>query len=347
MQLKLKASPYLKSSASTACIMRDLLIGLLVLVITSLVNQYLLHGITYSMKALTMYMTAIIVALAVESVWAKIHKRSIKSMLETSFPFITPLLLTLTLPIGTPLYVVAVGSFFATFFGKLVYGGFGQNIFNPALVGRVVVHLSFASKLTTTLSGVDTIASATPLTMLKQTKLPTYTFSQLFFGMHEGALGETCIVMLIIVGVILAIRHVYDVRITLSYLAMASLLSLFYGLFNNAITSPFSFMVKSIMSGGLFLGAIFMATDPVTSPLSPLGKLIFGLSLAFLTMLIRFQANYPEGVMFSILIMNMLTPFIDHSITGQTSTKIKKQVLILFGFVMIYSLVIIGVALMK
>lgn len=332
MIIKMKrTTPAYRQPQSTATIMRDLLIAEGTLAIASIIMQIYRHNINYGLKALGMYVFAIMTAVITEGIWASIHQKPLKSIVTDSFCLNTPIIFTLTLPIGTPYYVVVIGAFIATFFGKLVYGGFGQNIFNPALVGRVVVHLSFASKLTNSLSFVDATTSPTPATALAKTNwfgtsAFHYSLSDLLFGMHDGALGEGLIILLVIIGIILALRHVYDPRITISYLGCVALFALVSALVLGI--HPCVNIARHLMLGGLMLGAILMATDPVTSPSSPLGKIIYGISLGFLTMLIRLKANYPEGVLFSILIMNMLTPWIDTLILGRTNQHLKKQLII-------------------
>lgn len=189
MNIKIqKTSPNYRQKLSTHRIMRDLTIGLLVIVAYSLFYQLTSQNSNiYFTKALMIYGVSIVTALVTEIVWALIHKENILEQLKNSFPLVTALIFALTLPIGTPLYVVAIGSFIAIFFGKLVYGGFGQNIFNPALVGRVVVHLAFGSTLTTSLpvNGIDIATKATPATMLAGTNWLggesfTYTLLDLF-----------------------------------------------------------------------------------------------------------------------------------------------------------------------
>ena len=146
-----RTSPNYRQKLSTTQIMNYLTVGLLVIVAWSLVSAMLNQGSDYLIKALLIYVVSIVAALATEAVWAYIHKSNIVDHMKTSFPLVTSIIFALTLPVGTPLYVVAIGSFCAIFLGKLVYGGFGQNIFNPALVGRVIVHLSYGAQLTTTL----------------------------------------------------------------------------------------------------------------------------------------------------------------------------------------------------
>lgn len=324
-----RTSPNYRQKLSTQKIMRDLTIGLLVIVAYSLFYQFTSQNTTdYVVKAALIYLVALGVAFATEIVWALIHKDNVVEHLKGSFPWVTAIIFALTLPIGTPLYVTAIGSFIAIFFGKLVYGGFGFNIFNPALVGRVVVHLAFGGQLTTTLSnGVDAIASATPAAALAATKWMgdgfSYKLMDLFMGNHGGALGETCIWLILLVGAVLAFRRVFDARIPVAYLGTVLVLSEVFALMNGL--DPLTYPLTHLCIGGVVFGAVIMATDPVTSPTSPLGKILFGIGLGFLTMIIRLKANYPEGVLFSILIMNMLTPWIDSLVLGRTNKNIGKQ----------------------
>ena len=328
-----RTSPNYKQKLSTHRIMRDLTIALIALVAYSLYYYYYNFATNDPLIHVALiYVVSLVVAFATEIVWALIHKSNILEHLKNSFPWVTAIILALTLPAGTPLYVVAIGSFISIFFGKLVYGGFGHNIFNPALVGRVVVHLAYGANLIAnipnTVNGVDIASKATPATMLAGTSWIggegfTYTLSDLFFGNHMGALGETCIVLILVLGVVLAIRKVFDARIPVAYLGTILVLSEVFALVNGL--DPISYPLIHLCLGGAVFGAVFMATDPVTSPTSPLGKIIYGICLGFLTMIIRLKANYPEGVLFSILLMNMLTPLIDSMILGRTNTRIAKQ----------------------
>ncbi|MCD8028831.1 MAG: RnfABCDGE type electron transport complex subunit D [Erysipelotrichaceae bacterium] len=325
-----RTSPNYRQKLSTQRIMRDLTIALLVIVAYTLFYYYNYLSNDPFIQVALMFVVSLVVAFATEIVWAYMHKQKIFDYLKSSFPWVTAIILVLTLPIGTPLYVVGVSSFVAIFLGKLVYGGFGQNIFNPALVGRVVAHLAFSSDLiaTATPSGVDVSSSATPITMMAATNWLggdsfTYSLSDLFFGSHTGALGETCVILLLVLGIVMILRKVIDARIPVSYLLTIVILSEVFAVINglDLLTYP----LYHLCLGGLMFGAFFMATDPVTSPTSPQGKIIYGVGLGFLTMIIRLKANYPEGVLFSILIMNMLTPLIDSLILGRTDTKIAQK----------------------
>lgn len=324
-----RTSPNYRQKLSTQRIMRDLTIGLLVIVAYSLFYQFTTNGSDYGIQAALIYVVSVVTALVTETVWALIHKSNILEHIKNSFPLVTSIIFALTLPIGTPLYVVAIGSFIAIFFGKLVYGGFGSNIFNPALVGRVVVHLAFGGSLTTTLStGSDAVSTATPAAMLAATKWMggsefSYKLMDLFLGNHGGTLGETCIWIILVVGVLLAIRKVFDWRIPVAYLGTVAILAEVYALMNGL--DPLTYPLIHLCIGGVVFGAVIMATDPVTSPTSPLGKILFGIGLGFLTVIIRLKANYPEGVLFSILMMNMLTPWIDSLILGRTHKNTAKQ----------------------
>ena len=331
-----RTSPNYKQKLSTHRIMRDLAIGLMVIVAYSLYFYYYNYPTNEPLIAAALiYVVSIVVGVATEAVWGLIHKTNVLEQIKNGFPIITSVIFALTLPIGTPLYVVAIGSFVSIFLGKLVFGGFGNNIFNPALVGRVLVHLSSGDKLLPYVNGmagaqgiVDITSTATPATMLAGTNWMggadfSYTLMDLLTGTHGGTLGETCIWLILLVGVVLALRRVFDARIPVAYLGTVLILSGVYAIMNGL--DLFTYPVMHLCIGGVVFGAIFMATDPVTSPTSPLGKIIYGIGLGFLTMIIRLKANYPEGVLFSILMMNMLTPLIDSFILGRTNTRIVKQ----------------------
>lgn len=341
-----KTSPTYRQPRSTRDIMFELLIGLAVIALYSVIYQFVTHGVAYGIKAFLIYATSLVTALIVEGIWGRVHAHDLHYVMETSFPLVTPLIFALTLPVGTPLYVTAVGSAFASFLGKLVYGGFGQNIFNPALVGRVIVHLSFGAQLTTVI-GSDVVSEATPASQLASigwfiNKKFHYSLMQQFLGTHGGAMGETAIWLIIVIGIILAIRRVYDPRITISYLLSVALFAGVTALIGGG--NPLTYIAVHLCLGGLMFGAVFMATDPVTSPTSPIGKIIFGICLGFLSMLIRLKANYPEGVLFSILIMNMLTPFIESLTLGRTDVNIKRKIIVVIAALVISTGIISGIA---
>lgn len=336
MKITLKrTSPNYRQKLSTVQIMKILLSVSSALCLVSVIFNFVKYGSNYGIKAILIFVVSAVVALITDMLCGKIFNRNDEGdnkILNTVLsPLETSLIFALTLPIGTPLYVVGIGSFIAIFFGKAIFGGFGQNIFNPALVGRVVVHLSFGSKLLTYLpDGTDVVAAATPATALAATNwvgtIDT-SLTDLYLGFYQGALGETFTLLILIAGVYLAYRKVLDWRIPVAYLSTAFILAFISGIVCGI--NPLTNALTHIALGGLALGAVFMATDPVTSPTSPLGKIIYGVFCGALTMLIRLKANYPEGVLFSILIMNMFTPFIDSVTTGRTNQKTMKQILVI------------------
>lgn len=336
MKITLKrTSPNYRQKLSTIHIMKNLMIAVMILAIYSVVMNFVKFGADYGIKALLIFVVAAIVAFVTDMLCGKLFSRNDagdNKVLNTVLsPMVTGVILALTLPIGTPLYVVGVGAFIAIFFGKAIFGGFGQNIFNPALVGRVVLHLSFSAQLVSFLPGApDAMTKATPTTALAATNWLGATglsLTDLYIGNYQGALGETCTLLILLLGVFLVWKKVLDIRIPAAYLGTVAIVTFVSGMVSGI--DPVNNMLVHLGIGGLAFGAIFMATDPVTSPTSPLGKIIFGIFLGAITLLIRLKANYPEGVLFAILIMNMFTPFIDNVTTGRTNQKMMKQILII------------------
>jgi RnfABCDGE-type electron transport complex D subunit len=235
---------------------------------------------------------------------------------------VTGLIFPLTLPPTTPLWVAAVGVLFGVIFGKEVFGGTGRNIFNPAIVGRVFLSVAFPKIMTSYWvnpfkdgmggfaafkNGVDAVTSATPLAILKNQALMT-PYKDLLFGQGAGCLGETLRIAIILGGIFLIALKIVDWRIPLSYLGTVFVLPVVCNyLFHTRFAPP----LFQILSGGLLLGAFFMATDPVTSPFTKPGRWIAGVLLGILTVLIRGLSGYVEGVMFSILFVNAFSPLID------------------------------------
>lgn len=233
---------------------------------------------------------------------------------------VTGLIFPLILPPSIPLWMVAVGIVFGVFFGKEVFGGTGRNIFNPALVGRVFLSLAFPQYFATMwqmpilkgLGGfcqytVDTLTSATPLINFKSSQIIS-SYSSLLLGTAPGSIGETFRIGIILGGLFLIITKISDWRIPLSYVFSVYIFSFFA---NNISGQVFAPPLFQILSGGLLFGAFFMATDPVTAPLTYEAKWIYGILLGVLTVLIRGVSGFVEGVMFAILLMNALAPLID------------------------------------
>ncbi len=235
---------------------------------------------------------------------------------------ITGILLALNVPYTTPWWVIFIGAVFAIGVAKLSFGGLGQNIWNPAIAGRVFLLVSFPTYMTTwsapkSLFGVDAVTGATPLGVIKEGLLQgstvpelmgSFSYKDLLFANIGGSAGEVCALALLAGFVYLCIRKVIKPWITLSIFATVALTSLlFWGINPARFTDP----LFNLLTGGLILGACFMATDYVTSPMSTWGGVIFGIGIGFLTMMIRYFGSYPEGVSFAILIMNSVVPLLN------------------------------------
>lgn len=219
---------------------------------------------------------------------------------------VTGVLFALTLPPTLPVWIVCLGAAVSIIIGKEIFGGLGQNIFNPALVGRAFLMASFPAHLTTWVKPFDAVSCATPLGIWKFQKAFT-GINELFLGTTGGCIGETSALILLLGGLYLIIRKIADWRIPLSYLGSVTLISGILYIVNNSYGSIWF----HLFSGGLLLGAFFMATDPVTCPVTRKGKFIFGTGCAIITMVIRYFGGLPEGVMYSILFMNALFPLIE------------------------------------
>lgn len=239
---------------------------------------------------------------------------------------VTGLILALQLPAQINIYVVVMGAFFAIIIGKMVFGGTGNNIFNPAVLGRVFVALAFGTffQASGIYPGIDAAAGATPLTALKGTvdgqttyflgqTLSSYSLLDLFIGNVPGSMGEISALAILLGAAYLIIRRAADWKTMLAVIAPVAVLAVFAGLGSPHVANGqiLNFVLFHVLSGGLIFGAVFMATDPVTSPLHISSKLLFGLLIASLTMLNRLFGPMPEGVAFSILFANMLVPSLD------------------------------------
>ena len=235
---------------------------------------------------------------------------------------ITGVLLALNVPYTTPWWVIFIGAVFAVGVAKLSFGGLGQNIWNPAIAGRVFLLVSFPTYMTTWsapkgLFGVDAVTGATPLGVIKEGLLQgssvpelmgSFSYKDLLLANIGGSAGEVCALALLAGFVYLCVRKVIKPWITLSIFATVALTSLIFWGINPA---RFTDTLFNLLTGGLILGACFMATDYVTSPMSAWGGVIFGVGIGFLTMMIRYFGSYPEGVSFAILIMNSVVPLLN------------------------------------
>lgn len=347
-----RTTPSYRDTLSTQKVMIYLLMGLSVISLAS-VGFYFTLGANYGIKAVMMIAVSVISAYLCEYGYFYLMKeKDIKKAVNNSFPYITAVLFALILPIGTPYYVIISGSVFSILVGKLLFGGFGQNIFNPALIGRVFVMMSYGDKLVATLDtggkAADIMSSATPTAVIKGTGWigeSGVSLQNLFFGFYKGSIGETFAILIIAVGIVLALKRVYDWRITAFYIGASFVMAFSAGLSHGL--NPVHFALIHLGIGGLLFGAVFMITDPVTSPTNPYGKIIFAVGAAFFTMLLRFRSNMPEGVLYSILIMNMLTPMIDKYTIEPTNKDEKVKMAVIIGMILVLSIVISAVWVVK
>jgi electron transport complex protein RnfD len=236
---------------------------------------------------------------------------------------VSGIIYALLLPSTIGFFPLIVGAVLGILLGKLVFGGFGQNIFNPAAIGRIIIGISFASSFT--YSGTASFGGVTILNHLNtdfNLVIGRYSLYNLFVGLQSGSMGEISALLIIISCLFLIIRKSIDFRVVLSLLLSFSLFAFIGGIALNV--NPFQFLLYELFSGGILFGAVFMATDPVTSPVTGSGRVIFGFLIGLLVILIRFFGSYPEGMAFSILILNVFTPLIDYY---KFSSNRKKQAL--------------------
>jgi len=277
-------------------------------VVISLIPAGIAGVFIFGQRALGVILLSIASALITEWIIQLFTKRRV-TILDGS-AFLTGLLLAYNLPAKVPFWLPIVGSFFAIAIGKQVFGGLGQNIFNPALVGRVFLMASWPKYMTTFTKPLnyEAITSATPLAALKEAKvLEHISYGNLFWGRHAGCIGEVCIFALFLGALFLFIRGYISWHIPITYICVVGLLTYIFGP-GGLFSGDWLF---HILSGGLILGAFFMATDYVTTPLTRKGQIIFGVGCGLITAIIRLWGGYPEGVSYAILMMNAATPIID------------------------------------
>jgi len=296
--------PHIRSDVRTARIMWEVTLSLIP---AGIVGVYM-----FGINALFVIIASIASAAATEAAIQAIARRRI-AILDGS-AVLTGLLLAYNLPPNVPIWIPVVGAFFAIAIGKQAFGGLGHNIFNPALIGRAFLMVSWPVYMTTWQNPrfrVDAITSATPLALFKEKHfdlLNSFSSWDLFVGNRGGCIGEICIIALLAGAAYLFWRKYISWHIPIVYVATVALASWIFNGNSGFFTGDALFF---ILSGGLVLGAFFMATDYVTSPLSAKGKIIFGFGCGFLTFLIRKFAGYPEGTSYAILIMNAAVPIID------------------------------------
>ena len=288
--LTVSPSPHIRSGATTSKIMLHVLIALFPALV---ISAYLFGG-----RALVLTSVCMLSAVIWEKLCNIVMKRP--DTTHDLSAFVTGMLLAFNLPPTLPYWMAVIGTFVAIVIVKQIFGGLGQNFANPAIVGRIVLMLSFTGPMTNwIMPSVMADVSTAPTPLVDNYRL--YSYWDLFIGRCPGCLGEVSAAALIAGGIYLVAVRVITPHAPLAFISTAFAFSWAAG------KDP----LYQILSGGLMLGAIFMATDYVTTPVSKTGKVIFGIGCGIITCVIRFYANYPEGVSFSILIMNIATPYID------------------------------------
>ncbi len=298
-KMVVSVSPHINSDATTAKIMLDVIIALIPASVASV--------ILFGLKSLYIILACIVSAVLSEYIFNRICKR--KNTIGDLSAIVTALLLALNLPASVPLWQVVFGAFVAIIAVKCLFGGIGQNFANPAITARIIMLISFSSTGVIVIPDiVDTVSSSTPLSIFSSGEGTLPSLADMFFGLRGGAIGETCILALLIGGIYLIFRGVISWHTPVFYIGTVFILSIIIGYFTGMDST---YPVYQIMSGGLFIGAIYMATDYSTTPFTPMGKIVFGIGCGIITMIIRVWGSYPEGVSFAILFMNILTPFIN------------------------------------
>lgn len=298
MKMTVAASPHIRGDFRTNRIMRDVVLALL--------PAWLVGVWKFGVPAVIVTLICVITSLAAEYVYCLLTK-SRNTVLDGS-SMVTGMLLAMTLPSSVPYWLAAVGSIFAVVVVKLLCGGLGQNLFNPALLARAFMLLIYPVVMVRYAgTGVDAVASATPLHHMVMPALPQESVLDMFLGNCPGSIGEISALALLLGGGYLVYRKVISVRIPVAYLGTVAVLTLIF----HKTEEPLLWMLYSLFSGGLMLGAIFMATDYTTSPVTARGQILYGIGCGVLTVLFRYFGLFPEGVTYAILIMNGFVWIID------------------------------------
>lgn len=298
MKLTCASSPHIRGNFKTSRLMLDVVLALL---------PALAVGV-YVLGIRALFVTAVSVMSAVAAEWLYGVVTKGRNTIVDCSAIVTGLLLALTLPASVPYWQAAIGSAFAIIIVKAMCGGLGQNIFNPALAARAFMMLLWpASMVRYSALGADAVTAATPLHQMVMPALPEESLLDMFLGSIPGSIGELSTLALLLGGGYLVVRKVISARIPVSYLGTVAVLTLVF----HKTDSPVMWMLYSLCGGGVVLGAIFMATDYATSPVTPKGQILYGIGCGGLTVLFRYFGLFPEGVTYAILLMNACVWVID------------------------------------
>lgn len=296
MKLTVASSPHIRGNFRTRRIMLDVVIALLPALIVGIV----MHGL----RSLFVTVVAIVSCIGFEWLYSLVTRK--RNTIVDGSAVVTGMLLAMTLPATVPYWLMILGSGFAILFVKCLCGGLGQNVFNPALSARGFMML-VAPAYMVRFEGIDGVTAATPLHHMVMPALPEESILDMFLGNCPGSIGEVSALALLIGGAYLIYRKVISIRIPAAYLGTVAVLTLIF----SKTGDPVSWMLYSLLSGGVMLGAIFMATDYATSPVTAVGQVIYGIGCGALTVLFRYFGLFPEGVTYAILLMNAFVWLID------------------------------------
>lgn len=316
--LKVSSSPHIRHEDTTSVLMSDVIIALI---------PALIYGVfIFGMRALFLALISVATCVLSEAIYNKLMKKP--STVGDLSAVVSGILLVFNLPVNAPAWMPIAGGLFAMIVVKALFGGIGKNIVNPVLAARVFLFASWPSYMTFYTAPItqrissfswrspvnvyaeDAVSSATMLTSLKNDLLPDIDLYDVILGKTAGCIGETSSLLLLAGGLYLLVRRVITWHIPVSFIGTVAILTF---IFAPAEVSNLHFMLYEVFSGGLILGAIFMATDYVTSPVTRGGRIIFGMGCGLLTLFIRFFGGYPEGVSFAILIMNLFVWYLDRA----------------------------------
>ncbi len=296
MKLIVASSPHIRGNFRTNRIMLDVMLAL---------TPALLVGV-WQLGIRAALVTLVCMATAITAEWFYARLTDTRNTTVDLSALVTGMLLAMTLPHTVPLWLAVCGSVFAIVFVKCLCGGLGQNIFNPALAARAAMMAVYPVGLTR-YEGLDGVTAATPLHHMVMPALPEESVLDMFLGNCPGSIGEISALALLAGGAYLLWRKVISIRIPAAYLGTVALVTLVF----SKTDAPLDWMLYSLLSGGVMLGAIFMATDYATSPATPMGQILYGIGCGVLTVFFRYFGLFPEGVTYAILLMNALVWFID------------------------------------
>ena len=312
LKLIATSNPHIRSNETTQTIMRDVVVAMLPALVFACVR--------FGARALALTAVSVVACVFWEWLYRKLMKKH--QTIGDLSAVVTGMLLAFVSPVTMPYWMAVVGAFFAIIIVKQLFGGIGKNFVNPALAGRAFLVGSYAGVMTTWVdpaackaplmgSTADIVTAATPMAYLKvgdmEGLVSQYSVSDMFIGMCGGSMGEVSALALLVGGAYLIYRKVIGWQIPVAYIGTVAVLSFLFP----KTGSGLEFMLYSVFGGGLFLGAIFMATDYVTSPVTKKGQLVFGIGCGLFTVLIRYFGSYNEGVCYSIMVMNLLVPLIE------------------------------------